>query len=170
MLTGATGESNEQVCTVPVQPGWYGPTQPPCRCRRATAGYRVTGMVTRCDPVLLLDTRGGARTRIAGIDIQLLQTWKLRDRVLDHLVGAVGSGARASWLRHSSRSRSCICSNLPAAAHRRKAFTVSSVCRVNSAVTSSSVAWGWAVTISRRIARPDSSILGGRTSLRHDPP
>ena len=77
-------------------------------------------MVTRCDPVLLLDTRGGARTRIAGIDIQLLQTWKLRDRVLDHLVGAVGSGARASWLRHSSRSRSCICSNLPAAAHRRK--------------------------------------------------
>ena len=25
-LTGATGESNEQVCTVPVQPGWYDPT------------------------------------------------------------------------------------------------------------------------------------------------
>ena len=25
-LTGATGESNEQVCTIPVQPGWYDPT------------------------------------------------------------------------------------------------------------------------------------------------
>ena len=26
-LTGATGESNEQVCTIPVQPGWHDPTQ-----------------------------------------------------------------------------------------------------------------------------------------------
>ena len=25
-LTEATGESNRQVCTVPVQPGWYDPT------------------------------------------------------------------------------------------------------------------------------------------------
>ena len=25
-LTGAIGESNEQVCTIPVQPGWYDPT------------------------------------------------------------------------------------------------------------------------------------------------
>lgn len=26
-LTGVTGESNEQVCTIPVQPGWHDPTQ-----------------------------------------------------------------------------------------------------------------------------------------------
>ncbi len=26
-LTGATGESNEQMCTIPVQPGWHDPTQ-----------------------------------------------------------------------------------------------------------------------------------------------
>ena len=26
-LTGATGESNEQVCTIPVQPGWHDPSQ-----------------------------------------------------------------------------------------------------------------------------------------------
>ena len=26
-LTGAAGESNEQVCTIPVQPGWHDPTQ-----------------------------------------------------------------------------------------------------------------------------------------------
>ena len=36
---------------------------------------------------------------------------------------------------------------------------------MNSAVTSSSVACGWALTISRSTSRPDSSILGGRPFL-----
>ena len=45
------------------------------------------------------------------------------------------------------------------------ALTVSSVRRMNSAVTSSSVACGWALTISRSTSRPDSSILGGRPFL-----
>ena len=26
-LTGAPVKSNEQICTIPVQPGWYDPTQ-----------------------------------------------------------------------------------------------------------------------------------------------